>query len=368
MSELAPSSTLAALDAEVEMALPAGRSAAGLGDQAARLRALMGADAAFDAAPVLTAHLDAGAPEPVELATPTIAIASGKGGVGKTNVALNLAVAMAQQGIRVTLLDADLGTANVDVLCGLSPAARLDHVLGGPLGVHDGARRSLKDIVIEGPGGFRLIPGSAGIARLTELSPADQHALLEGLAELEDDADVLIIDTAAGVGRAVTAFLDAADVCLVVSTPEPTSVADAYALVKCAASTDAGRAAWGVRGSPRNKAPRFQLVLNQCVDAGEARRVAARIGAVCDRFLGLEVPLAGWVAQDVRVGEAVRARQALLLRHPSSEAARNISSLAGVMAQQLGLGAGPGAPAAARTGLAHVLRRLFVAPHRAGAM
>jgi flagellar biosynthesis protein FlhG len=339
-------------------------------DQATRLRALMAAGEVGEVGS------QAGVPGPmastvrsveggvvVAPAPLTIAVASGKGGVGKTNVAVNLAVAFAGAGHRVTLLDADLGTANADVLCGLMPSARLDHVLAGPLGVHDGGRRTLRDILVEAPGGFRLIPGSAGIARMADLSVLDRRALFMALAELDHDTDLLIIDTAAGVGSGVTSFVDAADTCVVVSTPEPTSVADAYALIKCAATTATGLECWRSSSDDarerRGGVPRFQLVLNQCVDALEARRVAARIGAVCDRFLGLNVPMLGWIAQDVRVAEAVRARQPLLVRSPDAAASRNISALADVLAQQLDLPDRRVGAAPVRGRLASALRRLL---------
>lgn len=363
--------TLAELDAEVAAAFgPASEGAparpAPVGDQAARLRAMIAGGPTVEAAPEsLGVQLSIGdkADQPAAPAPLTVAVASGKGGVGKTNIAVNLAAALAAMGQRVTLLDGDLGTANADVICGLTPAARLDHVLAGPLGVFDAGRRSLRDILVEAPGGFRLIPGSAGIARMADLPPTDRRGLFEALAALDHDTDVLLIDTAAGVGSMVTSFIDAADTCVVVSTPEPTSVADAYALIKCAATTATGLEHWrSSAGGGRDALPRFQLVLNQCADALEARRVAARIGAVCDRFLGLSVPLLGWVAQDVRVAEAVRARQPLVVRSPAAEAARNISALARALAQQLDLperSVGGSAPRGGRGRLASALRRVL---------
>lgn len=367
------STRLDELDAEVESAL--GLALARMGgaeDQATRLRAMiLGAEArlAAEVEPKALVEVAGGGGDASRAIAPvTIAVASGKGGVGKTNVAVNLAAAMAQlagpngERRRVTLLDADLGTANADVLCGLSPAARLDHVLTGDSGRRDGASRTLRDIVVDAPGGFRLIPGSAGISRLADMGPADRRALFDGLAAMDDDTDVLIIDTAAGVGAAVTSFVDAADVCLVVTTPEPTSVADAYALIKCASMTERGLEAWSGRGGVGGGA-RFQLVMNQCADAAEAKRTAARIGAVCDRFLGLRVPMLGWIAQDVRVMEAVRAREPFMVRSPGSEAARNLSLLARELAQQIGWSGAVyrerSGEAAARGGLACALRRLL---------
>lgn len=360
--------TLAELDAEVAAGAFGARSEAeparpAVGDdQASRLRALIagGPPAVAAGDPVAAAVAPTEEALPPLPAPMTVAVASGKGGVGKTNIAVNLAAALAAMGHRVTLLDGDLGTANADVLCGLTPAARLDHVLTGPLGVFDAGRRTLRDILVQAPGGFRLIPGSAGIARMADLPPSDRRGLFEALSALDHDTDVLVIDTAAGVGSTVTSFIDAADTCVVVSTPEPTSVADAYALIKCAATTAVGLENWrSTERGTRGAIPRFQLVLNQCVDPVEARRVAARIGAVCDRFLGLNVPLLGWVAQDVRVAEAVRARQPLIVRSPAAEAARNISALARVLAQQMDLPEHPSAGSAPRGRLACALRRLL---------
>ncbi|MFN7021962.1 MAG: hypothetical protein ACK4WH_11630, partial [Phycisphaerales bacterium] len=212
---------------------------------------------------------------------------------------------------------------------------RLDHILPpGGLDVHDGARRTLRDIVVDAPGGFRLIPGSAGVSRMADLGVADRRRLFGWLGEIEDQSDILLIDTAAGVGQSVTAFLDAADICLVVTTPEPTAITDAYALVKCAASTDS-RALQFLGGRAPHR-PVFRFVVNQCEDEHEARRVFARLRAVCARFLGVEVALAGWLAQDVRVAEAVRARQLFWLRSRGCPASANISALAASLTQDVG--------------------------------
>lgn len=340
------------------------------GDQAARLRALVDRAAATDdpaggddSNPWSLSRLERGAANADRASDRTsgpdrpltIAIASGKGGVGKTSLAVNLAVALSMRRHRVTLLDADLGTANADLLCGVQPSGRLNHVLGeGGLGVHDGARCTLRDIVIPAPGGFGLIPGSAGMSRMADLSAPERRTLLAALEDLDGQTDVLLVDTGAGIGRGVISFVDAADLTLVVCTPEPTSLADAYALLKVAAATEHRLAtAHAAEPSP------FQVIINQVRDEAEARQVFSRLRAVGARFLGVEVALAGWIAQDVRVSQAVRARQPFMLRSPDSPAATNLSWIADRLAQRLpppAIGSGRSEP---RRTLASALRRVF---------
>ncbi len=350
-------------------------------DQASRLRALVlaASHAEVDDSPPDGLQGDEETADPLAAPSPAIprsrdpsittsariiAIASGKGGVGKTNLAVNLAIALAQLGPRVTLLDADLGTANADVLCGIIPSARLDHVIH-PAVSRDGAYRTFRDIAIDAPGGFRLVPGSAGIARMADLTLGERHQLLGALAELERDADVLIIDTAAGIGPNVTNFVAAADLALVVATPEPTAIADAYALIKCVAARryevrdGPARRGGGVGLASRCPA-NLALLINQVADGAEARSVHARIGAVCDRFLALKVRLAGWIAQDLRVADSVRARRPFVLHAPRTQATRDILRLAESLLRPLGLHgrrAPPPSPGARRAGLlARLLR------------
>ncbi|MDX1566047.1 MAG: AAA family ATPase, partial [Phycisphaeraceae bacterium] len=160
-------------------------------------------------------------------ATRVVAVTSGKGGVGKTNVAVNLAAWLATQKKRVVLIDADLGLANADVLCNLDARVNLSHVVSG--------RRTPAEAMIEAPGGFRLVPGASGLAHMAAMEPDQQRRLIELFARIEADADLLIIDTGAGIGPSVLGFLLAADDLLVVTTPEPTAMADAYGLIKSVA-------------------------------------------------------------------------------------------------------------------------------------
>jgi flagellar biosynthesis protein FlhG len=291
---------------------PARPVAAGLDDQATRLRAIIESQRArgpAEAAPAAT----------VGRRARVISVSSGKGGVGKTNLCVNLAIALAGAGKRVTLLDADLGLANADVLCGITPTKRLERFVGVADGAAVGSRSALAELTVEAPGGFRLVPGSAGVARMAELSEHERARLLAGVAELERDADLLIIDTAAGLGHSVLELMQVADLSIVVVTPEPTSIADAYAVIKCAAAQSPG---------PEGRRARLALVVNQARDRAEAQAVHRRISGVASRFLGFEVPLLGRVALDPRVTLAVRRRTPVLIDAPRAECSRDIRALA----------------------------------------
>lgn len=245
---------------------------------------------------------------------PVVAIASGKGGVGKTMLAVNLSIAMARLGARTTLVDADLGMANADVLCGLLPRRRLERAIGLR---EDGAAVTpigVDEIAVDAPGGFRLVPGAVGVARMTELAHEQRRHLMSALVELERASDLIIIDTSAGMGTDVTTFLSSGDLGLIVATPEPTSITDAYALIKCMAQRGGGG--------------RLELVVNQAERRKDAMRVYHRIAGVAQRFLGEAIPLAGWIPRDARVGEAVRKRRPLLLTSRRSAPSRAVVHLA----------------------------------------
>ncbi|MBY0310898.1 MAG: MinD/ParA family protein [Phycisphaerales bacterium] len=354
------------IDAEIDLQLdqmfdavtPFTRVATQSVDQAARLRGLMQQSPAPQHPPQQSSPRQ----DMISAARSArvIAIASGKGGVGKTNISVNLAIALAERGLRVTLLDADLGTANADLLCGVIPHARLDHILApAGLGVQDGASRSIRDIAIRCPGrggvgGFDLIPGSAGVARMADLSPGERRWLLNALVELASETDVLLIDAAAGIGPDVTTLLASADLALVVTTPEPTALADAYALIKCLASVD---------HFTRDDRAELALVVNQTRSPAEAFATHARLAQVCDRFLATTIPMLGFVAHDLRVPEAVRAQCPLLVRTPDTPASHNLRELAGSAINLLGLST-HGATASASTpptpgGLRRLVRRLL---------
>jgi flagellar biosynthesis protein FlhG len=235
-----------------------------------------------------------------------IAVTSGKGGVGKSNIAVNLAVCLARLGRRVCLLDADLGLANADLLCGLTPRLTLEHVVCG--------RCRLAEAMLLAPGGFRLIPGACGVARLADLGGRQRLALLEQLTSLERVADTVIIDTAAGLSTNVLAFAAAARRVIVATTPEPTAMTDGYGMIKALAAR-----------APRT---RVDLVVNMAASRAEAESVFGRMDRVSRTFLGRSLELAGTVPTDPAVREAVRHRVPFVLFSPDSRATAALYRLA----------------------------------------
>jgi flagellar biosynthesis protein FlhG len=236
----------------------------------------------------------------------SLAIASGKGGVGKSNLAANLAVELGARGARVLLVDADLAQANLDLLLGLHPRHDLQHVLAG--------EKTLEEIVVDGPAGVRLVPAASGVPELADLDDFRFEALLRGLGQLEADADLVIFDTASGVSRLVTGFCLAADDVLVVTTPEMPAFSDAYGLVK-------SLAARGLRRAPG-------LVVSMSGSAEESEDTAHRIRLVARRFLQLELDPWGSVPFDVAVPHAVRRQEPVVRAFPHAPASEAYRALA----------------------------------------
>ena len=238
--------------------------------------------------------------------THTIAVTSGKGGVGKSNIALNLAVLLSAAGNRVALLDADLGLANLDVLVNAQVHTNLAHVVAG--------QRALADIVVDLPCGVQLVPGASGLARMADLSEFQRAKLVGELADLEQENDVIVVDTGAGIGKNVVTFASGADTVLVVTTPEPTSITDAYALIK-------------VLVKHQNQA-KLSLLVNLATDRNEARATFTRIATVAREFLDAAIYDAGYILADAKVPAAVRKRQAWVLAYPRCQASRCLAALA----------------------------------------
>lgn len=235
-----------------------------------------------------------------------IAVASGKGGVGKTNLAVNLAQVLVRSGRDVLLMDVDLGLANADILLGTVPPYHLGHFLRGEV--------DILQVIHRTDTGLKLIAGGSGLVELGNLTAGQLQPILRSLERLEGEAEYLILDCGAGVGDAVLEFALAADQVLVVTTPEPTSMADAYTLIKALALRDA-RA-------------RIRLVVNQAERPEDAQRAAERIVATARSFLGIEVVHLGTIPRDPHVWQAVRYKVPYVVGYPSSPAARAVEAMA----------------------------------------
>ncbi len=244
-------------------------------------------------------------PGPVQV----IAVTSGKGGVGKTNVSVNLAVAMADQGRRVMLLDADLGLANVDVMLGLHPKFNLSHVMKGEC--------SLDEIIVEGPQGIRIVPASSGIKDMAEMSPAEHAGLVRAFGEVGGNVDTLIVDTAAGISDSVVSFSRASQEIIVVVCDEPASITDAYALIKLM-SREYGH-------------HRFRVLANMTHSPSEGKELFNKITRVTDRFLEVTLDYIGAVPHDTYVRKAVQRQRAVVEAYPASKAAQAFKNLAQVV-------------------------------------
>ena len=235
-----------------------------------------------------------------------IAITSGKGGVGKSNIAVNLSIKLASAGKNVVLLDADLGLANADVLCSIDLPYNLSHVIA--------RKKELHEVMVTAPGGFKLIGGASGLARMADLTDFDRRRIVEALAALEHSADTIIIDTGAGISPNVLSFTRTADHVLVVTTPEPTAITDAYAVIKVISKDGLDR--------------RISLLVNQVRNATEARQVHERVAKVAKNFLGVNVLEAGHMVADDHVRRAVLQRMPFLLCSPKCGASFCITQLA----------------------------------------
>lgn len=241
--------------------------------------------------------------------TRVIAVSSGKGGVGKTNSVVNLAIAFAKMGKRVLLLDADLGLGNLDVLLGLAPKYNMGHLLRG--------ERTINEVLVKGPEGILILPASSGIQELTNLGPEERLSLSSHLENLQHEIDIMIIDTGAGISSNVLFFNMAAQEIVVVVTPEPTSITDAYALMKVLLQKHGER--------------RFKLLVNTVKSRKEALEVYRKISLAAERFLNISVDYLGCVMHDENVPKSVVQQKAVMELYPDSKASVCYKEIAGTI-------------------------------------
>jgi flagellar biosynthesis protein FlhG len=239
-----------------------------------------------------------------------IAVTSGKGGVGKSNISANLAICLAASGKKVLLVDADLSLGNLDIILNINSKYNISHTVSG--------QKRIDEIISTGPGGLKIICGASGLEGLANLNEYQRQKLIGELSRVQNNAEVAIIDTAAGISKSVVGFCLAADVVLVIATPQPTAMADAYAMIKVLARN--------------NFAGRITLLVNMAETTAEGKRTYQQIANVAKRFLNATVYDAGVLLKDERVVWAVRMREPVVLAYPTA----NITSSLAALAAKLG--------------------------------
>ena len=240
-------------------------------------------------------------PQPVRVIT----VASGKGGVGKTNVTVNLAIALAGQGKKVTIMDADLGLANIDVMLGLHSDKNLSNVMNGEC--------DLEEILLDGPAGIKIIPASSGVKDMAEMSPSQHAGLVSAFSELTHDIDVLLVDTAAGISDSVVSFARAAQEVLIVVCDEPASITDAYALIKLL--------------SREQNIFKFHVLANMVSGPQQGREVYDKLSRVSERFLDVALDYIGHVPYDEHLQKAIKRQKSVVEVFPRSRSAQAFQTL-----------------------------------------
>ncbi|HHV98986.1 MAG TPA: MinD/ParA family protein [Clostridiaceae bacterium] len=234
-----------------------------------------------------------------------ITVTSGKGGVGKTNITVNLAVALSKMGLKVIVIDADFGLANIDVLLGIIPEFTLLDVIKG--------EKSILEVLCDGPQNIKFISGGSGVEELVRLDKNQLEKFVENIGLLDKLVDIILIDTGAGLSESVMSFVMAADEILLVTTPEPTSIMDAYALIKMVAN--------------RDKSKNIRIIANRVETPGEAEDIINKLCIVSYNFLSIKLNSLGYVLRDDMVIRAVKMQQPFLLKYPRCQAAKQIEDI-----------------------------------------
>lgn len=242
----------------------------------------------------------------------TIAIASGKGGVGKTNITANLAIALSRLNKKVLILDADLGLSNIDVVLNIATKYNIDHLLNG--------EKRLEDLIVDGPQGIKILPASSGIQELTSLDEFQRLRLIEEIDSYNESVDYLLIDTSSGISENVSFFCMAAQEIMIVTSAEPTAMTDAYALIKVLFT--------------KYQEKNFRILVNNVKDSNEATDVYERLSTAAERFLSISLDYVGFVPHDDYVPKAVRQQRALIDIYPGSDAAMKIMEIAGEISKE----------------------------------
>ncbi|WP_091220414.1 MinD/ParA family protein [Paenibacillus sp. BC26] len=263
--------------------------------------------------------------------TKVITVTSGKGGVGKSNFSLNFSLALQRIGQKVLIFDADIGMANIDVLMGVSSPYNLYHLLK--------QEKTIWEIIQEGPQGVHFIAGGSGFKDLLDLSADQLNYFAEQISRLHGQYDFILFDTGAGLSKETVKFITAAQETIVVTTPEPTSITDAYALIKMVTAMEHD--------------VKFKLIVNRAIDTKEGNATADKIGLVAQRFLNIELPVLGILPDDPNVTKAVKKQVPFAIAYPGSDASKSILEIAKRFVEV------PQPPAAAISGVKGFLHKMF---------
>ncbi len=236
----------------------------------------------------------------------TVAVSSGKGGVGKTSITTNLGITLASMRKKVLVVDADMGLANIDIMLGIKPKYNLRHVING--------EKPIDEVIVDGPCGIKILPSASGVQSLAQLNKYQRNLLVSEFNKIQNSVDFLLIDTAAGISDNVTEFIMAAGEVIVVTTPEPTAITDAYALIKVL--------------NRYSSSIKMNLFINMVKDANEAKEIEDNLRIITDRFLGIKVEGAGYMIKDPNVSAAIKNQVPFVLYNQKCQASMCIKGLA----------------------------------------